>query len=142
VTYSNRKSVTCRTSLIGLSVLLHKAILIVYSRGVLQPSDIKRFRMGVSLLSPLRPVHGNGEPLTELLGNALTLELRARSPASCLKSSVDNRPADNALLKLPATAVAPGSWAYVRRGQPNEETDCRSSCRCQEGPSDEKDYRK
>jgi len=40
VAYSNRKSVTFRISLIGLSVLLHKAILIVYSRvtrGVLQP---------------------------------------------------------------------------------------------------------
>ena len=30
--------------------------------------------MGMSLLSPLRPVHGNGEPLIELFGNALTFE--------------------------------------------------------------------
>jgi len=55
-----------------LSVLLHKAIVIVYSRDVLQPSGIRSFGIGVSLLSPLRPVLGNGEPLTELLGNALT----------------------------------------------------------------------
>jgi len=40
---------------------------------------------------------------------------------------MDNRPAENALPNLSATAVAPGSWAYVRRGQPNEETDRKSS---------------
>jgi len=40
------------------------------------------------------------------------------------------------------TAVAPGSWAYVRRGQPNEESDYESNCRCQECPSDGKDSRK
>jgi len=34
---------------------------------------------------------------------------------------VDNRPAENVLPNLSATAVAPGSWTYVRRGQPNEE---------------------
>jgi len=38
--------------------------------------------------------------------------------------------------------VAPGSWAYVRRGQPNEESDYESNCRCQECPSDGKDSRK
>jgi hypothetical protein len=32
-------------------------------------------------------------------------------------------------------AVAPGSWAYVRRGQPNEESDYVSNCRCREFPS-------
>ena len=64
-----------------------------------------------------------------------------RSPASYPKSSVDNRPAENALPNLSATAVAPpGSWEYVRLGQPNEETDCKRSCRCQGGPSDGKDY--
>ena len=38
--------------------------------------------MGVSLLSPLRPVLCNGEPLIELLGNALTFErvLQCRAP--------------------------------------------------------------
>ena len=35
---------------------------------------------------------------------------------------MDNRPAENALPNLSATAVAPGSWAYVRRGQPSEDT--------------------
>jgi hypothetical protein len=27
--------------------------------------------------------------------------------------------------------VAPGSWAYARRGQSNEKSDCDSSCQCQ-----------
>jgi len=53
---------------------------------------------------------------------------------------MDNRPAENVLPKLSAISEAPGSWVYVRRGQPNEETDCKSSCRCQGGPSDGKDY--
>ena len=34
-----------------------------------------------------------------------------------------------------------GIRATVRRGQPNEETDCTGSCRCQGGPSDEKDLK-
>jgi len=39
---------------------------------------------------------------------------------------VDNRPVENALPNLSAIAEAPRSWAYVRRGQPNEETaDCK-----------------
>jgi len=38
---------------------------------------------------------------------------------------VDNRLVENALPNLPAIAEAPGSWACVRRGQPNEETDCK-----------------
>ena len=37
--------------------------------------------MGVSLLSPLRPVLGNGESLIELLGNALTFERVLQHPA-------------------------------------------------------------
>ena len=64
MTYSNRTSETFRTSLIGLNVLLYsKANVIVCSRGVLQPSGIRRFGIGVSLLFPHRPVLGNGEPL-------------------------------------------------------------------------------
>jgi len=47
------KSAIFRTSLIGLSALLNKAIVIVYSRGVLQLSGIRRFGIGVSQLSPL-----------------------------------------------------------------------------------------
>ena len=85
MTYSNRKSLNFRTSLIGLSVLLLKEIVIVYSRGFLQPPGIKRlgFGIGVSLLSPLlRPVLGNGDPLIELLGNAeMPLLLSAFSDA-------------------------------------------------------------
>jgi len=37
--------------------------------------------MGVNLLSPLRPVLGNDEPLIELLGNALTFERVLQRPA-------------------------------------------------------------
>ena len=50
---------------------MHKAIVIVYSRDVLQLSGIRGFGIGVSLMSPLRPALRNGEPLTELLGNFL-----------------------------------------------------------------------
>ena len=35
---------------------LQKEIVMIYSRGVLQPSGIRRFGNGLSLLSPLRPV--------------------------------------------------------------------------------------
>ena len=66
---------TFRTSLIGLSVLLHKAIAIVYSRGVL-----RRFRIEVSQVSPLWPVLRNGKPFIELLGNALAFERVLQRP--------------------------------------------------------------
>ena len=38
--------------------------------------------MGVSLLSPLRPVLGNGEALLQFLGNALTGKRIHQRPAS------------------------------------------------------------
>ena len=69
-----QKNVTFRTSLTGLSVLLRNAIAIIFSRSVLQPSGIRRFGNGVSQLSPLRPVLGNGDPLIEILRNSLTFE--------------------------------------------------------------------
>jgi len=34
---------------------------------------------------------------------------------------VDNQSVESAIPNQSITAVAPGSWAYVRRGQPNEE---------------------
>ena len=117
---------------------LHKAAVTIHTEVVYQPSGIRCFCFGVSLLSPLRPILRNGKPFIELLGIALTFERALQRPTP--KSSVDNRPAENALPNLSATAVAPGSWAHVRRGQPNEETDCRSSCRCQGGPGGGKDY--
>jgi len=40
---------------------------------------------------------------------------------------VGNRPAENALPNLSATAVVPGSWVFERRSQLNEESDCDSS---------------
>jgi len=55
---------TFRTGLIRPSVHLHKVIVIVYTRGVLQPSGNRRFGIGVSLLSPLRM--DNGEPIIGL----------------------------------------------------------------------------
>jgi len=62
--------------MIELSNLLRKEIIIDYSRRVLRPSGIRRSGMGVSLLSPLRPVlgNGNGEQLIELLRYALTFD--------------------------------------------------------------------
>ena len=66
------------------------------------------------------------------LNSLKCLYWRAHSPASYPTSSVGNRPAENVLPNLSTTAVVPGSWAYEQRGQPNEEADCDSSCRCQE----------
>ena len=51
------------------------------SRGALQPSGIRRSGSGVSQLSPLRSVLGNGDPLIELLENALTFERVIQCPA-------------------------------------------------------------
>ena len=45
---------------------------------------------------------------------------------------------ENTIPNQSVTAVAPGSWAYVQRGQPNEESDYESKCRCQEYPNDGK----
>jgi len=60
---------------------LRNAIVIILSRGVLQPPGIRRFGNGVSQLSPLRPVLGNGDPLIEILRNALTVERVLQRPA-------------------------------------------------------------
>ena len=75
---------TFRTSLIGLSVLLHKAIAIVYSRGVL-----RRFRIEVSQVSPLWPVLRNGKPFIELLGNALAFERVLQRPTPSHRWTTD-----------------------------------------------------
>jgi len=72
---------------------MRNAIVIINSRGVLQPSGIRRFWNGVSQLSPLRPVLviGNyGDPLIEILQNALTFERVLQRPAPSHHSSVDN----------------------------------------------------
>ena len=60
---------------------MRNAIVIIFSRGVLQPSGIRRFGNGVSQLSPLRHVLGNGDPLIEILRNALTFERVLQRPA-------------------------------------------------------------
>jgi len=52
-------------------------------------------------------------------------------------SYVDNQAVANAIPNQSVTDVAPGSsLAYMRRGQPNEESDYESNCRCQECLSD------
>jgi len=53
-----------------------------------------------------------------------------------------NQPAENLLPNLAITAVVPGSWAYERRGQPNEESDCSSSCQYREEVNEEEDLRR
>ena len=93
----------------------------------------------MSLLSPLRPILRNGNALLKFLGNALTGERILQRPSPT--SSIGNRSAENVLPSSSTTAVVPGSWAYEQRGQPNEEADCDSSCRCQEDSNDEKDSR-
>jgi hypothetical protein len=68
--YIATENVTFRTSLTGLRVLLRNAVVI-----------IRRFGKGVSQLSQLRPVLGNGNPLIEFLRNALTTERVLQRPA-------------------------------------------------------------
>jgi len=74
-------TITLRTSLTGLSVLLRNAIVIIYSRDVLQPPGIRRFGNGVSQLSPFRPALDNGDPLIVFYRNALTIERVLQRPA-------------------------------------------------------------
>ena len=62
-------------------VHLRNAIVIIYSRGALQPSTIRRFGNGVSQLSALRRVLGNGDALIEFLRNALIIERVLQRPA-------------------------------------------------------------
>ena len=105
--------------------VLHKAIVIIYSQYAHQPSGTRRFGFEVSLASPLRPILHNGNPLRKFLGNAFTDKCILQRPIPRHLWA-----AENALPKLPAIAVMPGSWAYEKRGQPNEESDCDSSCFC------------
>jgi len=60
---------------------LRNAIGIIFSRGALLPPGIRRFGNGVSQLSPLRPVLDYGDPLTEILRNALSIERVLQRPA-------------------------------------------------------------
>jgi len=60
--------------------LLHNAIVTIYTQVVHQPSGIRRFWFGVSLLSPLRPILRNGNPLLKFLGNAFTGERILQRP--------------------------------------------------------------
>ena len=60
--------------------MLHNAIPTIYSQVVHQPSGIRRFWFGVSLLSPLRPILRNGNPLLKILGNAFTGERILQRP--------------------------------------------------------------
>jgi len=86
---------------------LHKENVAIYSQVVHEPSGIRRFWFGVSLLSPLRPILLNGN---QLVGNAF--HWRAHSPESHPKSPVGNRPAENALPDFFITAVVPGLYSF------------------------------
>ena len=82
MTYSNRESVTFRTSLIGLSVHLHKAIVIIYSRGVVQPSAIRHQEVWDGSEPAVSTSACPGQWRTiELLGNALTFKRFLQRPA-------------------------------------------------------------
>ena len=59
---------------------LHNAIVTIYSQVVHQPSGIRGFWFGVSLLSPLRPILRNGNPLLKFLGNSFTGERILQRP--------------------------------------------------------------
>ena len=73
---------------------MRNAIAISFSRGVLQPSGIRRFGNGVSQLSPLRPVLGELE--LELIQTQMTQKpmLRAEVYARALRAS-QNRKEDS-----------------------------------------------
>ena len=60
--------------------MLRNAIVTIYSQVVHQPSGIRRFWFGVSLLSPLRPILRNGNPLLKFLENAFTGERIPQRP--------------------------------------------------------------
>jgi hypothetical protein len=53
---------------------LHEEIVTIYSQVTHQPSGIRRIRFGVSLLSPIRPILRNGNPLLKFLGDAFNGE--------------------------------------------------------------------
>jgi hypothetical protein len=63
-------------------------------------------------------------------------------PTFCPKPSVDNESVAYVIPNQWVTTVAPGLWACVRRGQPNEEFDCENKCRCQEYPNNGRDSQK
>jgi len=64
----------------GLEAFLHKELVTIYSQVVHQPSGIRRFWFGVSVLSSLRPVLRNGNPPLKFLGNAITGERIRQRP--------------------------------------------------------------
>jgi len=53
----------------------------MYSHIFHHPPGIRRFWFGVSLLSPLRLILRNGNPILKLLGNAFTGERILQRPA-------------------------------------------------------------
>jgi hypothetical protein len=81
------------------------------------------FHFGLSFAMAIYPSNSSETPL---LASAFT-------PASYPTSSMGNQPAENLLTNLSIIAVAPGSWAYEQRGQPNEKSDWGSNCQCREG---------
>ena len=98
---------------------MRNAVVIIYSRGVLQPSGIRRFGNGVSQLSPLRPVLGNGDPLIEILQNALTFERVLQRPAP---SFLWSAPTKRRALVLNSMVSAIPLWPSLGKVRPNERT--------------------
>jgi len=77
---------------------LRNVIVIIYSRGVLQPSGIREFGNEVIQLSPLRPALGDGDRPIEFLRNALAFErvlqsyTRGRDALSSMQKQTQKRP--------------------------------------------------
>ena len=83
----------------------------MYSQVVHQPSGIRRFWFGVRLLSPLRPILRNGNPLLKFLGNVFTAERVLQRPT----------PRELALNNFKAwQESAPVLWNKIEGGPPTE----------------------
>ena len=122
-----QKKCKLQISLTGLSGLLHKEISIVYSRGALQTSGIRRFGIKVSLLSPLRPILRDVNPLLKFLGNALTFErvlkrskpshlwATGRPPRRCpTRQQLPRRPAHGHTCNVASPTKPPPLWVGIR----------------------------
>ena len=70
--------------------------------------------------------------------NSLEMPVLASAFSSVLPHVICGQPTGR---ECATQLVSKGLWAYGPRGQPNEEADCDTSCRCQEDSNDEKDSR-
>jgi len=79
----------------------------------------------VNLLSPLRHVLRNGNPLLKFLGNAFTVKLNLQRPTPRHLWATD-RPR----LRYATFQRLPWRPACEQRGRPNDEFDSDRSCQC------------